>query len=67
LGRVESGGERVDDRHEVVELVLQLIHGDGRVVGRLCFVAQPRRRQLDRQPAAAGLHEHAERGDHDAD
>ena len=44
LREVESVGERVDGRHEVVDLVLQLGDGGGRVVGRFGFVAQARRR-----------------------
>jgi hypothetical protein len=41
LWSVEPIGERVNDRHEVIELLLQLGHGGGRVVGRFGFVAQP--------------------------
>jgi hypothetical protein len=51
---VESLGERVDDRDQVVELFLQLRHGGGRVVGRFGFVAQPAGGELDRKPTARG-------------
>jgi hypothetical protein len=52
LGGIESLGEHVDDRDQLVELLLQLSHGDGRVVGRLGLTAQAARRELDRQPSA---------------
>jgi hypothetical protein len=48
LRGVESLGEGVDDRYEVVELVLQFGHRGGRVVGRRGLVAQSCGRQFDR-------------------
>lgn len=58
---VESIGERVDDRYEVVELLLKLSDGSGCVVGGFGFVAQSGRGQLDREPTASRLNADAQR------